>query len=374
MTSVPAGRVTSSVKRPLVLLAALLVAALLLSACGSAGEPDAATVGKTGISRSQLDDELNIIADNKELAKELRKQNPPLEVRPTSGSISPAITTGWLTSLVNQVFVDRVFEQKNLKITAQNKTDAKAAAESIFVNAKIFNAFPKSFQNEVIARQERIEAVKSSLPQPSVGTEAELQQFFESTKSQFCPSGTVVAHILVATKAEADLVETALANGTDFAALAKQQSTDAGSASRGGLVACTDSQQFSQLAEPFRNAALATPVGTVSAPVQTEFGFHVIKVAPWDFATARPVIEAAYASQQGQDNPLTAFLNKELKGSKLWVDPRYGSVSRTASGVSLVPPKAPKPKVRPATTTTVGSSGQVPSGQTPTSPPTTPAP
>ncbi len=109
MTRVAAGRVPSSVKRPLVLLAATLVAALLLSACGSAGDPDAATVGKTGISRSQLDDELNIIADNKELAKELSKQNPPLEVRPTPGSISPAITTGWLTSLVNQVFVDRVF-------------------------------------------------------------------------------------------------------------------------------------------------------------------------------------------------------------------------------------------------------------------------
>lgn len=369
MTRVAAGRVPSSVKRPLALLAATLVAALLLSACGSTTEPDAATVDKTAISRSQLDDELQVIADNKELAKELAKQNPPLVLKPTSGSISPAITTGWLTSLVNQVFVDRVFREKHLKISAQNKTDAKTAAEAIFGTAKVFGAFPKSFQNTVISRQERIEAVKSTLPEQSAATDAELQQFFESSKAQFCPSGTVVAHILVADRAAADLVESALAQGTDFAALAAQQSTDTGSAARGGLVACTDTQQFSQLDEAFRTAAAATPVGTVSAPVQTQFGYHVIKVEPWDFATAKPVIQEAYAQQQGQATPITTFLNQRLKRSKLWVDPRYGTVERTAAGVAIAPPKTPKPKSRPTTTTTVA-----PTGQSPTSPSSTPAP
>jgi parvulin-like peptidyl-prolyl isomerase len=360
-----------------VLLAATLVAALLLSACGSTTEPDAATVGKTSISRGQLDDELKVIAGNKALAKQLKTQN--IELTPSSGGISAAVTTGWLTSLVNQVFVDKVFNEKQLKVSAENKTAAKTAAEAIFINAKIFGQFPKSFRDKVISRQERIEAVKSSLPQASSATDAQLQQFFETTKAQFCPSGTVVAHILVKTKAEADAVEAALAQGTDFATLAAQKSTDTGSASRGGLVACTDTQQFTQLAASFRTAATATPVGSVSAPVQTEFGYHVIKVAPWDFATARPVIQEAYAQQQGQDSPLTAFLNQKLKSSKLWVDPRYGTVKRTAAGVAIAPPKTPKPKTRPTTTTTVAPTGQAPTGQAPTgqgstSPSSTPAP
>jgi parvulin-like peptidyl-prolyl isomerase len=359
------------VKRPLALLAAALVAALLLSACGSAGDPDAATVGKTSIGRSQLDDELTIIGDNKTLAKALKAQN--IELNPTKGSISPAVTTGWLTSLVNQVFVDKVFNEKHLKITSADKTAAKTAAEGIFINAKVFGAFPKSFQNTVIERQERIEAVKASLPQQAAASDAALQQFFESSKAQFCPSGTVVAHILVKTKAEADLVEAKLAQGESFADVAAKNSTDTGSATRGGLVACTDSQQFTQLDAAFQAAATATPLGSVSAPVQTQFGFHVIKVAPWDFATARPVIEEAYAQQQGQDNPLTAFLNQRLKSSKLWVDPRYGTVKRTAAGVTIAPPKAPKPKTRP-TTTTVPATGQAPTGQAPSSQTPTPAP
>ncbi len=196
------------------------------------------------------------------------------------------------------------------------------------MNAKIFNAFPKSFQNEVIARQERIEAVKSSLPQPSARRPKPSSSSSSRARSRSSARAARSSRTSSSRPRPKRIsVESALASGTDFATLAKQQSTDTGSASRGGLVACTDSQQFTQLdgALPQRRDS---PLRSAPCPrpVQTEFGFHVIKVAPWDFATARPVIEEAYAQQQGQDNPLTAFLNKELKGSKLWVDPRYGSV------------------------------------------------
>ena len=108
------------------------------------------------------------------------------------------------------------------------------------------------------------------MPQPSTATDAQLQQFFESTKAQFCPSGTVVAHILVKTKAEADAVEAALAQGADFATLAAQKSTDTGSATRGGLVACTDSQQFTQLAASFRAGADSVPLEAILAAMTPE--------------------------------------------------------------------------------------------------------
>ena len=365
MIRVPAGRVPSSVKRPLVLLAATLVAALLLSACGSTTEPDAATVGKTSISRSQLDDELKVIAGNKALAKELKTQN--IDLTPSSGGIAVAVTTGWLTSLVNQVFVDKVFNEKHLKVTAENKTAAKTAAEGIFINAKIFGQFPKSFQDTVIDRQERIEAVKSSLPKQSV-----------RRPRPSCSSSSRARRHSSARAGRSSRTSSSRRRRrpTRSKRHSRRELTSRPSRPRsprtpvprprGGLVACTDSQQFTQLAESFRNAAAATPVGSVSAPVQTEFGYHVIKVAPWDFATARPVIEEAYAQQQGQDNPLTAFLNQRLKSSKLWVDPRYGTVKRTAAGVAIAPPKTPKPKSRPTTTTTVAPTGQAPTGQAPT--------
>lgn len=82
-------------------------------------------------------------------------------------------------------------------------------------------------------------------------------------------------HILVATKEEADAIIAQLEAGGDFEAIAKEKSTD-GAASQGG-----DLGYFGpgQMVPPFEEAAFALDVGQFSKqPVQTQFGFHVIKV------------------------------------------------------------------------------------------------
>ncbi|WP_187973308.1 peptidylprolyl isomerase [Aquibium microcysteis] len=82
-------------------------------------------------------------------------------------------------------------------------------------------------------------------------------------------------HILVATKEEADAIIAQLEAGGDFEAIAKEKSTD-GAASQGG-----DLGYFGpgQMVPPFEEAAFALEVGQFSKqPVQTQFGFHVIKV------------------------------------------------------------------------------------------------
>ncbi|MDP3896595.1 MAG: peptidylprolyl isomerase, partial [Mesorhizobium sp.] len=83
-------------------------------------------------------------------------------------------------------------------------------------------------------------------------------------------------HILVATKEEADAVIKQLDEGGDFEAIAKEKSTDKGSGTNGG-----DLGYFGpgQMVPEFEAAALALEVGSYTkTPVQTQFGFHVIKV------------------------------------------------------------------------------------------------
>lgn len=82
-------------------------------------------------------------------------------------------------------------------------------------------------------------------------------------------------HILVKTKEEAEEIIRQLQAGGDFEAIAKEKSTD-GAAAQGG-----DLGYFGpgQMVPPFEEAAFALDVGQFTTePVQTQFGFHVIKV------------------------------------------------------------------------------------------------
>ena len=79
------------------------------------------------------------------------------------------------------------------------------------------------------------------------------------------------SQILVATKEQAESI-LAEANALNFASLAQQHSS-CPSKARGG-----DLGEFGpgMMVKPFEDATVSTPVGAISQPVQTQFGFHLI--------------------------------------------------------------------------------------------------
>jgi len=82
-------------------------------------------------------------------------------------------------------------------------------------------------------------------------------------------------HILVKTEDEAKEVIKELDAGKDFAAVAKEKSTDPNKSDGGDL----GYFQRGRMVKEFDDAAFAQPVGTYSkTPVKTDFGYHVIKV------------------------------------------------------------------------------------------------
>jgi peptidyl-prolyl cis-trans isomerase C len=105
-------------------------------------------------------------------------------------------------------------------------------------------------------------------------SEADAKQIYDAQIGQLKPEQEVHArHILVATEAEAKEVAERLKKGEDFAALAKEKSKDPG-AEGGDLGFFTRGQML----KPFEDAAFALEVGQISEPVQTQFGWHIIKV------------------------------------------------------------------------------------------------
>jgi len=88
--------------------------------------------------------------------------------------------------------------------------------------------------------------------------------------------------------------------GEDFATVAKAESKDPSAAQNGG-----DLGYFSalQMVYPFENAAYNTPVGQVSQPVRTRFGYHVIKVV--DKRPARGQVKVAHIMLRSIENDST---------------------------------------------------------------------
>lgn len=82
-------------------------------------------------------------------------------------------------------------------------------------------------------------------------------------------------HILVETEEEAQAVLDRLGAGEDFAALAQELSTDTGSGGAGGDLGWFTADM---MVEPFGSTVAGMEAGTLSAPVQTQFGWHVIKL------------------------------------------------------------------------------------------------
>jgi peptidyl-prolyl cis-trans isomerase C len=91
--------------------------------------------------------------------------------------------------------------------------------------------------------------------------------------------------------AKANDIRKKILAGGDFAAIAKAESDDAGSGAQGGSLG---SFPHGAMVPPFDQAAFSLPVGQLSEPVKSQFGYHVIKVEEHTtktFDEARPEIE-----------------------------------------------------------------------------------
>lgn len=82
------------------------------------------------------------------------------------------------------------------------------------------------------------------------------------------------SHILVETEEEAQALVEALEGGADFADLARKKSTGP-SGPNGGELGWFGP---GMMVAPFEEAVVALEVGKISAPIQTQFGWHVIKL------------------------------------------------------------------------------------------------
>ena len=158
-----------------------------------------------------------------------------------------------------------------LRVLIDMKVMAGAAKEAGMDQTELFAQRLKYLEERALRRAYFADAIASAVTEEAVRAE------YDAFVQQFQPQEEVHArHILVESEEEANTIKAELDAGGDFAAIAKEKSIDPGSGANGG-----DLGFFGKgmMVPEFETAAfaLANP-GDVSAPVQSQFGWHIIKL------------------------------------------------------------------------------------------------
>jgi len=200
-----------------------------------------------------------------------------------------------LTQLVQQALVD------------QYATDNKITVSDDEINKRendIKAKYPAGQFDQILKQQGLTEPdVRTILRQQiviekAVGkdvkvSDADIKAYFDKNHATLDkPEQVRARHILVADAKTAADIETKLKGGAKFEDLAKQYSTDPSSKDKGGELGFFGK---GQMVPAFQDVAFSAPVGKISAPVRSPFGFHIIQVEE-----KKAAVKATFANTHNQ--------------------------------------------------------------------------
>ena len=205
--------------------------------------------------------------------------------------LSEAYTQNGYTAKVVAENLIRLNEQKRI-VAVANLDAAAFIKQAKLSDSAVSDYYTKNAQEFQMPERARVEYVvlsaDSLLPQVTV-TDDEIKQYYTEHQAEFgSQEQRHAAHILITVAKQATDAEKQAAQAkaekvlqqvrqspAQFAALAKQYSQDPGSAANGG-----DLGMFGRgaMVKPFEDSVFSLKVGEVSGLVQTDFGYHIIKL------------------------------------------------------------------------------------------------
>ncbi len=184
-----------------------------------------------------------------------------------------------LDNLIDKELIRQEAEKAGIKVTSDDIDQQLKSIQSSFSSEEEFQQTLAAYNMTVEDLKKDMEAQVQlrKLLEPQIKiTDDEIKQYYESNLEALKePEQVRASHILVASKEEVETILADLNSGADFAAIAKEKSLDTASKDNGG-----DLGFFAKgdMEEAFANAAFSLKVGSVSDPIKTESGYHIIKV------------------------------------------------------------------------------------------------
>jgi peptidyl-prolyl cis-trans isomerase C len=153
--------------------------------------------------------------------------------------------------IAREIFMQEA-QKRGLDATPEYKTQIELARQTILIR-ELFAEFQKT----------------------SAVTDADVQAEYDKFVAANGGKEYRARHILVETQAQAEAILASLKKGGKFEDIAKKQSKDPGSGANGGDL---DWAAAGNYVKEFSDAMVALNKGQVSSPVQSQFGFHIIRL------------------------------------------------------------------------------------------------
>ena len=153
--------------------------------------------------------------------------------------------------IAREIFMQEA-QKRGLDATPEYKAQIELARQTILIR-ELFAEFQKT----------------------SAVTDADVQAEYDKFVAANGGKEYRARHILVETKAQAEAILASLKKGGKFEDIAKKQSKDPGSGANGGDL---DWAAPGNYVKEFSDAMVALNKGQVSGPVQSQFGFHIIRL------------------------------------------------------------------------------------------------
>lgn len=338
-------------------LALLAVGAVAVAACGRLPADAAAAVGDTVITERTL--EVLVRAQSADPTQPLAQPGPEqfsgvadLQRQVLTQLIEDAVVAVAATELGIEIDPEQVEEQfqqlagqfggeeglrREIRARGRTEEDVRAQLAAV-VRGDLLSSF---FQEQVEVSESEVRAAY----------ERDLDTLYRVADA---------AHILVGDEALAEDIAAQVRRGADFAELAAQHSIDEFSRASGGALGENPRGRF---VEEFDDAVWNAEPGEIVGPVQTQFGWHVIRVDDFrtvPFSDVEDAIRDQLTTEQGQ-GAFDEWFEQALREADVRVDGRLGSWDPELGQV--VPPD-PVGADRPTPASTVAPTSS------PTGPPT----
>lgn len=350
----------TTARTSIALLALVLAGALLSTSCGTVA-PQALEVGSYSLSESDFMDQLATIAANEAYLATREAQGNPITVQGTNdATYSTSFTSQILNERVSFVLAAQEVEERGLEVTEADRRNAEVLLSlSLSPNPQqsdgttidpqgleVLDAFSDGYRTALVDGVANVLVLRGDILDRA-STEEGLRALYDARQDaqqdQACVSHILIragtgqtaptAAELAAARTRVDAVSAQLEGADDFATVARASSEDPGSATAGGDLGCAPQGTYP---DTFDDAVWSQPVGVVGAPVQTDFGWHLILVTKrgqLSFEDLRD--QLASAVEQNSDALLSDWLQSAAVDADVTVNLRFG---RWAGEVGQVVP------------------------------------